>query len=56
MGDFKCFYVEEELYDGSLAIQIMQGLREKIISDTPIAYFKLYTSKLTLKLSITTSL
>ncbi|GBC09845.1 hypothetical protein RclHR1_09160003 [Rhizophagus clarus] len=34
---------EEELYDGSLAIQIMQGLREKIISDTPIAYFKLYT-------------
>ncbi|GET04581.1 kinase-like domain-containing protein [Rhizophagus clarus] len=43
MGDFKCFYVEEELYDGSLAIQIMQGLREKIISDTPIAYFKLYT-------------
>ena len=39
------FYVEGELYDGSLAIQIIQGLREANIPDTPDDYVKLYTGK-----------
>ncbi|PKC62504.1 kinase-like protein [Rhizophagus irregularis] len=30
-------------YDFSLALQISQGLRENIVPDTPIYYFKLYT-------------
>jgi serine/threonine protein kinase len=39
------FYVEGEPYDASLAVKIMQGLREKIVPDTPIKYGKLYTGK-----------
>ncbi|GBC00447.1 hypothetical protein RclHR1_03860012 [Rhizophagus clarus] len=37
------FYVEGESYDGSLAVQIMQGLRETTVPDTPIEYAKIYT-------------
>ncbi|GET04586.1 kinase-like domain-containing protein [Rhizophagus clarus] len=37
------FYVEGESYDGYLAVQIMQGLRETTVLDTPIEYVKLYT-------------
>jgi serine/threonine protein kinase len=29
------FYIEGESYDGSLAIQIIQGLREIVVPDTP---------------------
>ncbi|GBC00450.1 hypothetical protein RclHR1_03860015 [Rhizophagus clarus] len=39
------FYVEGESYDGYLAVQIMQGLRETTVLDTPIEYVKLYTGK-----------
>ncbi|RGB42636.1 kinase-like domain-containing protein, partial [Rhizophagus diaphanus] len=35
------FYIEGESYDGSLAIQIIQGLRETAVPDTPIEYVKL---------------
>jgi hypothetical protein len=39
------FYLKEESYDGSLAVQISQGHRESIIPDTPADYAKLYTGK-----------
>src|ERR1051325_4492516 len=39
------FYVKDESYDGSLAVQISQGHRESIIPDTPADYAKLYTGK-----------
>ena len=39
------FYIEGEQYDIGLAIEISQGLREKIISDTPVDYVKVYTGK-----------
>ena len=38
------FYVEGESYGSSLAVQIIQGLRE--IPDTPDDYVKLYTGKI----------
>ncbi|CAI2169873.1 20735_t:CDS:2, partial [Funneliformis geosporum] len=37
------FYVEGEEYDIGLAIEILQGLRESIIPDTPKEYVKIYT-------------
>ncbi|CAI2180435.1 8807_t:CDS:2 [Funneliformis geosporum] len=37
------FYVEGESYDLDLAIEISQGLREIIISGTPLVYVKIYT-------------
>ncbi|GET04590.1 kinase-like domain-containing protein [Rhizophagus clarus] len=37
------FYSEGESYDNNLAMQILQGLREKIVPDTPVDYVKLYT-------------
>jgi hypothetical protein len=37
------FYSEGELYDNKLAMQILQGLREKVVPDTPVDYVKLYT-------------
>ena len=40
------FYVEGEPYDGSLAVQIIQGLRETPVPDTPDDYVKLYTGKM----------
>ena len=40
------FYVEGEPYDGSLAVQIIQGLRETPVHDTPDDYVKLYTGKI----------
>ena len=39
------FYVEGEPYDASLAIRIVQGLRETIVPGTPTDYVKLYTGK-----------
>jgi hypothetical protein len=39
------FYAEGETYDGSLAIQILQGARESTVPDTPPDYVKLYTGK-----------
>ena len=39
------FYVEGESYDGSLAVQILQGHRESIIPGTPVDYSKLYTGR-----------
>jgi hypothetical protein len=45
------YYVEGESYDGSLAIQIIQGLRETAV---PTEYVKLYTGKATFKLSFNT--
>ena len=43
------FYVEGEPYDGSLAVQIIQGLRETPVPDTPDDYVKLYTGNKILK-------
>lgn len=37
------FYSEGESYDNDLAKKILQGLREKIVPDTPVDYAKLYT-------------
>ena len=39
------FYAEGEQYDIGLALDILQGLREKIVPDTPEDYVKIYTSK-----------
>ncbi|POG74927.1 kinase-like domain-containing protein, partial [Rhizophagus irregularis DAOM 181602=DAOM 197198] len=37
------FYVEGEHYDIGLALEILQGLRETIVPDTPEEYVKIYT-------------
>ncbi|CAI2186191.1 5667_t:CDS:2 [Funneliformis geosporum] len=37
------FYVKNEEYDISLAIEILGGLREKIIPGTPEDYVNIYT-------------
>ncbi|RGB31567.1 kinase-like domain-containing protein, partial [Rhizophagus diaphanus] len=37
------FYIEGEQYDINLAVKISQGLREKIIPDTPEDYVNLYS-------------
>ncbi|PKY32119.1 HCP-like protein [Rhizophagus irregularis] len=37
------FYVEGEHYDISLALDILQGLRETVVPDTPDEYVKIYT-------------
>ncbi|EXX63134.1 uncharacterized protein OCT59_023770 [Rhizophagus irregularis] len=37
------FYIEGEQYDIDLAVEISQGLREKIIPGTPENYVKIYT-------------
>jgi serine/threonine protein kinase len=37
------FYVEGKKYDINLAVKISQGFREKVISDTPEDYVKIYT-------------
>ncbi|CAI2167842.1 18920_t:CDS:2 [Funneliformis geosporum] len=37
------FYVKDEEYDIGLAIAISQGLREKIVPDTPEEYANIYT-------------
>jgi hypothetical protein len=39
------FYVEGEQYDIALALEILQGLRETIVPDTPEEYVKIYTSE-----------
>ena len=40
------FYVEGETYDdGSLAVQILQGHRERPVPNTPENYVKLYTGR-----------
>jgi len=37
------FYTEGEQYDVDLAIEILQGLREEPVPDTPKDYIKVYT-------------
>ncbi|CAB5358137.1 unnamed protein product [Rhizophagus irregularis] len=37
------FYVEGEEYDIGLAVEILQGLRETVVPDTPEEYIKIYT-------------
>ena len=37
------FYTEGEQYDLDLALEILQGLREEPIPDTPKDYIKVYT-------------
>uniref|UniRef100_U9SL96 Protein kinase domain-containing protein n=1 Tax=Rhizophagus irregularis (strain DAOM 181602 / DAOM 197198 / MUCL 43194) TaxID=747089 RepID=U9SL96_RHIID len=37
------FYVEGEHYDIGLAVDILQGLRETVVPDTPEEYIKIYT-------------
>ena len=39
------FYAEGKQYDIGLALKILQGLREKVVPDTPEDYVKIYTSK-----------
>ena len=39
------FYIEGEQYDLDLAIDILQGFREKPIPNTPDDYVKIYTGK-----------
>ncbi|PKK76715.1 kinase-like protein [Rhizophagus irregularis] len=37
------FYTDDELYDIDLAVEISQGLREKVVPNTPSDYSNLYT-------------
>ncbi|CAB4396118.1 unnamed protein product [Rhizophagus irregularis] len=37
------FYVEDEEYDIGLAVEILHGLRETVVPDTPEEYIKIYT-------------
>ncbi|POG75315.1 kinase-like domain-containing protein [Rhizophagus irregularis DAOM 181602=DAOM 197198] len=37
------FYVEGERYDVGLALEILQGLRETVVPDTPENYVEIYT-------------
>jgi len=39
------FYAEREQYDVGLALEILQGLREKVVPDTPEDYVKIYIGK-----------
>ena len=39
------FYIEGEPYYIGLALQILQGLKETIVPNTPTDYAKLYTGK-----------
>ena len=39
------FHVEGEEYDICLAIEILQGRRERIVPGTPKEYMKIYTGK-----------
>ena len=39
------FYAEGEQYDVGLALEILQGLREAVVPDTPEDYIKIYTGK-----------
>lgn len=44
------FYIEGEQYDINLAVKISQGLREKIIPDTPEDYVNIYSGNYILNL------
>ncbi|GET04732.1 kinase-like domain-containing protein [Rhizophagus clarus] len=37
------FYIEGEEYDAGLAVEVLQGLRETVVSDTPENYVTIYT-------------
>jgi serine/threonine protein kinase len=39
------FYVEGKQYDIGLALNILQGLRETPVANTPVDYIKVYTGK-----------
>jgi len=39
------FYTEGEQYDLGLALDILQGLRETVVPDTPEEYIKIYTGE-----------
>jgi len=39
------FYAEGEQYDVCLPFDILQGLRETVVPDTPEDYVKIYTGK-----------
>ncbi|CAI2187275.1 6241_t:CDS:2, partial [Funneliformis geosporum] len=43
MGDINPFYVKDEEYGVSLAINILQGLIESVIPGTPEYYVNIYT-------------
>jgi serine/threonine protein kinase len=36
---------DKQYHDVSLALEILQGLRETVVPDTPDEYVKIYTSK-----------
>jgi hypothetical protein len=44
------FHTDDEQYDIDLAVEISQGLREKVVPDTPSNYANLYTGKYYYKL------